>query len=209
MTQDEAIRVLRGAVEKLIKAKGRFHTEQNYKALVEAFDATATITPSPAQAQASGEAAIESIAANHDAMIILTQDYPREDKIRVIDAHTRRQVSAALATRTAGSATPVAEGVDTELPEPDHSLDCGMQPFYRPDQMLTYGAQQREAGRRELAEDLAWHQESLKRHSDKLAAVWANLRKKIEQHTGKSCEGEPFDALDAILATQPAKGEKA
>jgi hypothetical protein len=29
---------LRDAVEKLIKAKGRFHTEQNYAALVAAFD---------------------------------------------------------------------------------------------------------------------------------------------------------------------------
>jgi hypothetical protein len=48
MTEQEQIRVLRSAVEKLIKAKGRFHTEQNYVALVQAFDATATTQPAAA-----------------------------------------------------------------------------------------------------------------------------------------------------------------
>jgi hypothetical protein len=39
----------------------------------------------------------ESIADNPDAMIILTQDYPRENKIRIVDAHTERNVRAAIA----------------------------------------------------------------------------------------------------------------
>jgi hypothetical protein len=43
MTTTEQI--LRDAVEKFIKAKGRFHTEQNYAALVKAFDATAQQSP--------------------------------------------------------------------------------------------------------------------------------------------------------------------
>jgi hypothetical protein len=37
----EREKVLRQAVERLVKAKGRYHTEQNYKALVEALAAAA------------------------------------------------------------------------------------------------------------------------------------------------------------------------
>ncbi len=47
-------RALYDAVAKLIKAKGRFHTEQNYAALVKAFDAC---TPTAAIPRTSAEAA--------------------------------------------------------------------------------------------------------------------------------------------------------
>ena len=39
-----------------------------------------------------------------------------------------------------------------------------------------------------------------RRWESKLAAVWADLRSMIEKHTGKPCEGEPFDALAELLS---------
>jgi hypothetical protein len=57
----------------------------------------------------------ESIAANHDAMIILTQSYPREAVIQVVDAHTERNVAAALAT--ARLSTPTAQGTAEPVAE--------------------------------------------------------------------------------------------
>lgn len=49
-------------------------------------------------------------------------------------------------------------------------------------------------------DDLAWTKESLKRHSEKLAAVWKDLAKMIEGHTGERCSSEPFNDLDVVLA---------
>lgn len=40
------------AVANLIKVKGRFHTEQAYKQLVEAYDAALAANPAPSQQQA-------------------------------------------------------------------------------------------------------------------------------------------------------------
>lgn len=70
----------------------------------------------PAPIQSSAEVVVvngqiarrESIAENHDAMIILTQSYPRESVIRVVDAHTERNVAAALAA--ARLSKPTAQG---------------------------------------------------------------------------------------------------
>lgn len=72
----------------------------------------------PVAAKTEAASNIKSIAVNHDAMIILTQSYPREAVIRVVDAHVKRQVQAALSapelaqdklnTNTADSALPVA-----------------------------------------------------------------------------------------------------
>jgi len=60
--------------------------------------------PTDAEVVVNGQIARrESIAANHDAMIILTQSYPREAVIRVVDAHTERNVAAALASQRAAS----------------------------------------------------------------------------------------------------------
>lgn len=56
-----------------------------------------------AESAPSGE--VESIAKNHDAMIILTQGYPTGDVTRIVDAHVHRQVAAALARRATAGAT--------------------------------------------------------------------------------------------------------
>jgi hypothetical protein len=48
--------------------------------------------------------ALESITSNHDAMIILTEGYPREDVARVVDAHTARQVEMARRAQAGSSA---------------------------------------------------------------------------------------------------------
>lgn len=45
----------------------------------------------------------ESIASNGDAMIILTQGYPADSVIRVVGAHTDRNVAAALAAQSQGA----------------------------------------------------------------------------------------------------------
>jgi hypothetical protein len=58
-------------------------------------------------------------------------------------------------------APPIAAAAEElpPLPEPDHSLDCGMQPFYRPDQLLKFGRdaialyQRKQAGKTESADD--------------------------------------------------------
>jgi hypothetical protein len=58
----------------------------------------------------------ESIADNHDAMIILTQSYPREAVIRVVDAHTERNVAAALAQQGAAQASASTDAVAIRWP---------------------------------------------------------------------------------------------
>lgn len=46
-----------------------------------------------AEADGAKDAGIASIETNAGAMIILTQDYTREQKVRAVDAHMRRQVA--------------------------------------------------------------------------------------------------------------------
>lgn len=85
----------------------------NYTNLTPAQGAVAAVSAAPVVA--------ESIASNHDAMIILTQGYPREAIIKVVDAHTARQI---------GKAAPVvAEGMtddDIDTMARKHGLDGSM-----------------------------------------------------------------------------------
>lgn len=70
---------------------------------------------------------INSIAENHDAMIILMGDFTREQKIRVVDANIKRQVAAALAEWCAATQEPV--GADAGARERFEVLvrsECGM-----------------------------------------------------------------------------------
>lgn len=46
------------------------------------------------------EVTVESIAKNHDAMILLTHGYPTENVISVVDAHTMREARAAVSAAT-------------------------------------------------------------------------------------------------------------
>lgn len=52
------------------------------------------------------------------------------------------------------------------------------------------------------ADDLAWNKKALKRHRDKLEAVWEGIREAVQKYTGKPCEGEPFERLDELLRAQ-------
>jgi len=50
------------------------------------------------------------------------------------------------------------------------------------------------------ADDLAWHKESLKRHTSKLQAVWEGIREAVQKYSGAPREGEPFERLDELLS---------
>jgi hypothetical protein len=223
-TKDEAIRILREALETCRTMADSNNDGISFRAADKALADTATITPSPAQAQASGgEVAGDTGNAEADRLInrLMSSD-PDFDDCADAAAFIRR---AALATRTAGSATPVApqfkdhnirqlvndlrdialkfhdtqqlrarissavgqflatqpavaEGVDTELPKPE-CLVVGVY-GYREKHMLAYGAQQREAGRRESQGELC-----------------EALRENMKLHR---------QLMNTLRATQPAEG---
>jgi hypothetical protein len=59
----------------------------------------------------------------------------------------------------------------------------------------------------DLRAQLAHKTEAARRWESKLDAVWANLCRVIEQHTGRPVDGEPLDALSAQLARQSQGGQ--
>jgi hypothetical protein len=60
----------------------------------------------------------------------------------------------------------------------------------------------------DLAGDLAWHKEALKRYVAKLEAVWEGIREAVQKYTGKPCEGEPFSRLDELLSRLAAPAQE-
>jgi len=48
--------------------------------------------------------------------------------------------------------------------------------------------------------------EATRRYASKLAAVWEDLTRIIEQHTGEKCGPEPLDTLSELLAQQAHAG---